>query len=264
MIVLSRDGGTTYPDTLAAGQANDGVHPWIAALPLSSTARIKVVAYDAAGNSGFDVSNANFTIADGTAPSVTVGAPNGGETWDIGTSYDITWTATDNIGVVSISIVLSDDGGATYPDTLAGGEANDGVYPWLVDRPATMNARVKVIARDAAGNSGADASNADFEIYDPAAGVPADRDVPERLVITGNTPNPFSETTTIRFGLPADGRVEVDVYDVSGRRVARLAEGEYEAGYHKVRWQRASGRGIYFVKVRFGEEEATRKVVISR
>jgi hypothetical protein len=138
------------------------------------------------------------------------------------------------------------------------------VYAWLVDRPATLDARVKVIAYDAAGNSGQDLSDADFELYDPASGVSAQEEIPARLVLTGNAPNPFSGITTIRFGLPAGGRIEMDVYDVSGRKVARLAEGEYGPGYHKVRWNSGSSRGIYFVKIRFGQEEATRKIVISR
>jgi hypothetical protein len=260
-IVLSRDGGATYPDTIATGEVNDGVYSWQVTAPVTTTARIKVIAYDAASNSGQDVSDANFTIADGTAPEVTVTVPNDGEIWDIGTSYDITWTATDNIGVTSVAIVLSSDGGATYPDTLATGEANDGVYSWLVDVLSTVEARIKVIAYDGAGNNGEDVSDDDFEIYDPASGVMAGEDAPERLVLVGNTPNPFRETTTIRFGVPTAGRVQIDIYDVSGRRVARVAEGQYGPGYHREVWHSGSNRGIYFVKISFGTEEVTGKIV---
>jgi hypothetical protein len=260
-IVLSRDGGTTYADTLATGEANDGTYSWTAATPLSATARVKVRAYDAAGNVGEDASNANFTIADGTAPLVTVTAPNGGETWDIGTSYSITWTATDNIAVASVSILLSRDGGATYPDTLATGETNDGAYSWAAEFPDAEAARAKVIAYDAAGNSGQDASDADFEIYDPASGVLADLETPTCLVLVGNVPNPFSGTTTILFGMPAAGRIEMDVFDVAGRKVASLADGQYGPGYHRIEWQTQSGRGIYFVRLRQGAEVVTHKIV---
>jgi hypothetical protein len=260
-IVLSRNGGTSYPETLATGEASHGVYSWLVTAPAGTTARVKVLAYDAASNVGQDVSNANFTIADATAPTVTVSAPNGGETWDIGTSYNITWTATDNIGVTSISIVLSRDGGATYAETLATGEANDGVYSWLAEFPDAATARVKVIAYDAASNVGQDASDADFEIYDPASGVLADLERPTCLVLVGNVPNPFNETTTILFGMPAQGRIEMDVYDVSGRKVANLADGEYGPGYHRVEWRAQAGRGIYFVRLRQGAEVLTRKIV---
>ena len=133
-------------------------------LPLTTQARVKVIAYDAAANSGEDISDANFTISDGTDRSVTVTDPNGGEIWEIDSFFDIMWVATDNIGVTSIDILLSTDGGATFPTTIATGEANDGVYSWEVDVPPTTQARVKVIAHDAAGNSGEDTSDGNFDI----------------------------------------------------------------------------------------------------
>jgi Kre9/KNH-like N-terminal Ig-like domain len=212
------------------------------------------------------VSSSAIGTGDTQAPTVTVTAPDGGEVWDIGTSYDITWTATDNLGVTSISILLSRDGGATYPETLATGKANDGLYAWLATEPATTTARVKVIAYDAATNSGEDVSNVDFEIYDPAAGV-TEQGIPSRLVVVGGVPNPMVEGTRIRFGLPAPGKAELDVFDVSGRKVATLPSGFYPAGYHEVEWSPtpgSCGSGIYFLRVRFGQEETTTKIVVWR
>jgi hypothetical protein len=265
-ILLSRDGGATYTETLATGEANDGVYAWLVTAPVTTTARVKVIAYDAAANSGEDASNANFTIRDGTAPVVTVTAPNGGEAWDIGSIQNITWTATDDVGVTSIDILLSTDGGATYPHMIATGEANDGTYPWLVDGDPTLTARVKVIAYDAASNSAFDVSDADFGIYDPAAGV-TEQDIPPRLVVVAGTPNPMVESTRIRFGLPASGRADLEVFDVSGRKVATLPSGLYSEGYHEVEWRPTTGlcgSGIYFLRVRFGHEEVTTKIVIWR
>ncbi len=263
-IVLSKDSGATFPDTVAKGETNDGVYPWLVPASPTTTARIKVIAYDAAANSGQDVSDANFQIVDTQPPAVTVSTPNGGEVWDIGDSYTITWTASDNVGVTSISILLSSDGGATFPDTISTGEANDGAYAWLVDKERTTSARIKVVAYDAAVNNGADVSNNDFEVYDPAAGVPASMEIPPRLVIAGAAPNPASQKTAIKFGLPSKGQIEMNVFDVSGRKVANLANGEFPAGYHVVEWQSGLRGGIYFVMLRLGKDEVTRKIVISR
>ena len=118
-----------------------------------------------------------------------------------------------------------------------------------------------MIAYDAASNSGQDASDADFEIYDPASGVLGELDAPTSLVLVGNVPNPFNGTTTILFGMPAAGRIQMDVYDVSGRKVAGLADGQFGPGYHRVEWQAQSGRGIYFVRLRQGAEAVTHKIV---
>jgi len=60
--------------------------------------------------------------------------------------------------------------------------------------------------------------------------------------------------------------VRMGVYDVNGREIEVLAEREFPAGYHTVTWRDggALGTGLYFVRLRFGSEEVTHKVVISR
>jgi hypothetical protein len=202
---------------------------------------------------------------DSTSPEVTLLSPGGGEVWDIGSTHDITWTATDNIGVTTIDILLSTDGGSSYPTTIATGESNDGTYSWTVPSSPTTEARIKVIAYDAATNSGEDVSDADFEIHDPAAGLPAGADIPPVLVVSGNTPNPFQDRTSISFGIPSAGRVAIDMYDVSGRVAARIADRLYPAGYHTVVWTNDGTvkPGLYFLRLRCGAEEVTCKVVIS-
>jgi hypothetical protein len=134
-----------------------------------------------------------------------------------------------------------------------------------VDESPTTQARVKVVAYDAAMNSGEDESDADFEIYDPLAAI-VEPEIPAGVVIAGANPNPFSDRTSVRFGIPKDGRVTLVVYDVSGREVATLAERDYPAGYHSVDWVAGGSArtGIYFMSLRHGSKEVTRKVVISQ
>ena len=225
-----------------------------------------MVAWDGDMNSGEDVSDDDFTVSDGTDPSVTVNAPDGGESWYVDSFFDITWSATDNVGVTSIDILLSSDGGATYPHTIATGEVNDGVYPWYVDVAPTTEARVKVVAWDGAGNSGEDVSDGDFEVYDPAAGAGSGGEIPTHLVISGIVPNPFSTHAVVRFGIPTEAGAELGIYDVSGRLVARLIRDRLTAGYHEVEWTGggAVGPGLYFLKLRSGSAEVTRKIVVSR
>jgi len=89
------------------------------------------------------------------------------------------------------------------------------------------------------------------------------------LLVADNAPNPFGVTTELRIGLPAAGEVTVDVYDVAGRRVARLAE-TLQEGWQTIRFDgRASGgailpSGVYFYRVRAAGSTVTKKMVIYR
>jgi hypothetical protein len=120
---------------------------------------------DCDNNGLFVVAGPADTVAiDNTPPSVSVTAPNGGEVWTIGTTHAITWTASDNAAVDSVSIAYSTDGGATYPRAIAANLANTGTYAWVVPDTRSTTARVRVIAHDHAGNAASDASDAGFEI----------------------------------------------------------------------------------------------------
>jgi hypothetical protein len=158
--------GGSYTE-IATGESNDGVYPWTVPNDPSTNCYVKVVAWDAATNSGEDVSDGAFTITsvpDTEPPVVAVVVPNGGESWEVGTSHDITWTATDNVGVTSIDLYYSTTGsGGTYTE-IATGEPNDGVYPWTIPDDQSTNCYVKVVAWDAATNSAEDVSDGAFTI----------------------------------------------------------------------------------------------------
>ncbi|MBU1650835.1 T9SS type A sorting domain-containing protein, partial [bacterium] len=65
-------------------------------------------------------------------------------------------------------------------------------------------------------------------------------------------PNPFNPTTTLSFTLPADQRVSLSVFDISGRQVAQLVDGYRSAGSHEVTFDAshlASGMYIYILEV---------------
>jgi agmatine deiminase len=104
------------------------------------------------------------SLAPDPVPHAALTAPNGGELWITGESHDITWTATDDVGVTSVDLLLSTDSGATFPQTIASGLANTGSYAWTVPALFSAHARVKVVAHDADGNAGEDASDADFTL----------------------------------------------------------------------------------------------------
>lgn len=78
-----------------------------------------------------------------------------------------------------------------------------------------------------------------------------------------NYPNPFGPATTIEFTLPNDDNVELNVYDVKGRLVARVLNKPMEAGIHTVNFD-AKGlqAGVYFYKLKTNTGVMTRKMVL--
>ncbi len=91
---------------------------------------------------------------------------------------------------------------------------------------------------------------------------------PTAFALRQNRPNPFSGTTEIRFELPAETPVRLEVFDAQGRVVRTLAGGAFPAGFHSVTWDQrdASGArvrpGIYFYRMVAGSFRAQRKMVL--
>jgi hypothetical protein len=64
-----------------------------------------------------------------------------------------------------------------------------------------------------------------------------------RLSLLPPSPNPFAEASALSFEISHPGRVSLEIFDVSGRRVARLIEAELPAGTHSARWDGLDSSG---------------------
>ena len=120
---------------------------------------------NAAGGGGVDYDELSFD-ADATAGPFLVQTPNTGVSWLSGSNQTITWdvanTNNANVNCQTVNILLSSDGGLTYPTTLVSNTPNDGSEN--VTLPSTdcgSSFRVKVEAND---NIFFDISNQDFSI----------------------------------------------------------------------------------------------------
>lgn len=88
--------------------------------------------------------------------------------------------------------------------------------------------------------------------------------------LRANVPNPFNPMTTIRFDLHRTGPVALDVYDLRGRHVRRLAEGRQESGSYAVVWDgrdangRAVASGTYLYQLRAGATSQVRRMLLVR
>jgi hypothetical protein len=87
--------------------------------------------------------------------------------------------------------------------------------------------------------------------------------LPIRTTLFQNYPNPFNSRTVIDYFLSEPCRVEVEIYNILGRKVAALAAGVGRAGYHSVTWDAAGlPSGIYFARLKSSENISTIKLLL--
>ncbi|HWN82357.1 MAG TPA: FG-GAP-like repeat-containing protein, partial [Candidatus Udaeobacter sp.] len=159
------------------------------------------------------------------------------------------------------------DGSTISMGLLAGGFNPGALYHWRLrvatDSPYFPHSRWMWAPDNAA-------SEADLRMNTATTGVEATDAPPAAAWLQAGIPNPFTVSTEIAYALPQAAHLELGVYDVSGRKVAILAQGSAPAGRHVVRWdgRSAAGRplpaGIYLVRLDFPGHQEAMKVVLAR
>ncbi len=92
--------------------------------------------------------------------------------------------------------------------------------------------------------------------------------VPEGFELAQNRPNPFARTSVLRYALPVECKVNLSIFDMSGRLVRTLVDGLRTPGYYTVQWDgidmlgRQAGAGVYMCIIRAGEFATLRKMVM--
>ena len=88
-------------------------------------------------------------------------------------------------------------------------------------------------------------------------------DVAGGFVLKGNYPNPFNNTTIILLELADKSFVNLDIFNLLGRKVATIADGYYQAGLHNIKWDASElPSGIYFSKMTVGDKTLTGRMTL--
>jgi len=107
-------------------------------------------------------------------------------------------------------------------------------YSWIDDsaRPGTIQYRLKQIDTDGS-----------YSYSEPVTVVLS---APAVWALAQNYPNPFNPATTISYEVPANsaGRIDLTIYDLLGRRIRTLVQGEAQAGYYRIDWDGRDDRGL--------------------
>jgi hypothetical protein len=152
---------------------------------------------------------------------------------------------------------------------------NDGFMNFAKDAiDASAGNRQHVAVNDADGNSLPDlfvTGHFPFEVRmysNFGTGTATGEAPPPPTSLSQNTPNPFNPTTAIRFSVASDTHVRLLVYDLAGRRVRTLVDGNKRADVYKVVWDgtndagQSVATGVYFYRITAGKFVQTKKMLL--
>ncbi len=197
-------------------------------------------------------------------------------------------------GTVTVNTIAIDP--ATVGIDTAGDDTNDTLWPWngtyFADIPVTLQARPEPgykfvrweeVTPDGRFTYSSDDSIqitaidslhlvAEFRATDTSAhgedDHPAEDDTPASFALHSNYPNPFNPSTIIRFDLPEPSRARLDVFDITGRRIARLLDEDLSAGRHRVIFDTSGlsglASGVYLFRLDAGDFREVRKMTLIR
>lgn len=95
------------------------------------------------------------------------------------------------------------------------------------------------------------------EVYAEESNLPSD------YALSQNYPNPFNATTSIKYQLPVDGYVRLEVYNLFGEKLATLVNSRQQAGYRSVVWQASEvSSGLYLYKLTAGDFTKTKRMML--
>jgi hypothetical protein len=236
------------PEVVIDNRHNGNTKNWTIPNTLQPDTDYKIFVKSISDSTVFDLSDSSFTIA---LPQIEIATPNGGEEWRIGTTYTIEWTdiIAEN---VKIDLYRAD----TSYHVISLSTASDGLYNWRIPNEIDSAHNYRIMVRSTANSNVVDLSDDLFSIL----AVPGD------FTLSQNYPNPFNPSTVIRYGIPEDGPVLLEVFDIIGQRVLKLVDESMQArGFYEVSFNRGIlPSGVYFYRIISGTFVELKKMVLAK
>ena len=172
------------------------------------------------------------------------------------------------------NIWISSDDGRNWMlvETIGPGSSPEWMYKWyIVNDFITPNDQVKFRFEASDLNSGSvvEAGFDAFEIVtwecEPLgiADESDNIDLPDNFALIGSYPNPFNASVTIRYALPEQSDVTIEIFDLLGRKIETIVSRTILAGYHQVTWNaKDNSTGVYFYSIKAGDFSDTKKMLL--
>jgi glucose/arabinose dehydrogenase len=91
--------------------------------------------------------------------------------------------------------------------------------------------------------------------------------IPSEYILYQNYPNPFNSSTVIKYALPFDSKITLEVYNIIGERIGQLVNEERSAGYYTIdfnssSFSRSISSGVYFYRIHAGNFVSAKKMIL--
>ena len=228
----------------------------------------QIVNANGAWSQNYEPSRSIDGNADTTSESRWITSASDSITFDLGSSSSIEETRISfyrwNYDRIYNYSVLTSTDNANWTEVVS--NQNSGLEEWTVDGFSAIEARyVKLVIWSS--NEPGPKGLWEAEIYgsESITGTNEDPVSPDNFTLEQNYPNPFNPTTTIKFSVPSDQMVKINVYNSIGQLVNQLVNQTYSAGSHSVTFDASNlPSGVYVYRIDAGKFTNTKKMVLMK
>jgi hypothetical protein len=211
------------------------------------------------GGVTYDPGFVTLTV-DGTKGPFSVTQPNTALSWPAQSTQNVTWNVngTDQspISTANVNILLSIDGGNTFPFTLASGVPNNGLASVTLPNNTSTTARIKV---EAEGNIYFDISNVNFTITAAVTGLNNNDLASESVNVY---PNPSKGIFNLSWAGKFQGEITLKVRDVAGRTILLQTINKQSSGFINTLDLGNVSSGIYTLEAMTKDGRLIRKLIV--
>jgi hypothetical protein len=217
------------------------------------------------GNSGGTIQVSGFPTVynPGQQYSITISRSGGNSINQFNASIRL-GTSTQNAGTIAASTrtAIYNISGETNGVHLSSANQTDGTFLWTAPVAGTGTVKLYFNGMQGSSISGANTSIV-LTATEQTTGMGEEIQAPNRFYIISNYPNPFNASTRINFTTAVAENVQIEIYDINGRKIANIFDNYIDAGDHSIIWDAAANpSGIYFCRMITSTNTLTRRIAL--
>lgn len=187
-----------------------------------------------------------------------------GAVWDsVENQVKVSWSVNSEISINRYGIERSENGGsfAEIGSVPAHGNIDTTVHYSFYDNIVSVTSaqyRIRQITND----GGQEVTPL---IHFSTTGIYGIHFSPITYSLDQNYPNPFNPTTTIQFQIPYDAPTSLTIFDILGREISTIVNGDLQKGTYRVDWDSSKySSGVYFYRLLSGNFSSTKKMLVTK